>query len=500
MRETLVERCLDLLARRLNDGDSRTVLFLHGPEGAGKTALLAECARRLGCTGPAAPLRAYALFRRRTPLHPFLNSLDAGFLSEVPALLTGVERGVWEDLGGILTGIASPRGVGAVPDRIVTDFFLAYRLLARAWARRAARALVPAILVCEDVESWHPEAREAAMTLIDDLLAEPSVIVVVTSTLEALPAELAELETAALPVQPLGRREIRSFARALFPGLELPEAVVRRIRKRSGGLPVPVMSFLRYLECSGRIRAEGELRVGSGAGRRGEPARRPALRLLAPDPVAGRRLVPAPSRALPRGGAARPAGPARLPRGRRDSIGGRPANCSLRCSPRDSWPRRNASYPGTRACAAGSRSCWARKRLGSRTGSRITSSGSGSAAPTTGRCFSSRSSPGPGGLATRCGCCPASFDARSTNATWPGCAPSPTRPGSSSRSHRMPPAAPCSVSCARPGACARPSSRSGSRRPGSLVRDLARLGRGEPGARPRSGSRARGSAVLPRGR
>jgi tetratricopeptide (TPR) repeat protein len=251
-----VERCLDLLAHRLNDSESRTVLFLHGPTGAGKTTLLAECARRLGCIGAAAPLRAYALFRRRTPLHPFLNSLDAAFLSEVPALLTSAERGVWEDLGGILTGIVSPGVIGAVPDRIVTDFLLAYRLLARAWARRAARALVPAILVCEDVESWHPAAREAAMTLIDDLLAEPSVIVVVTSAFEALPPELAELETAVLPVQPLGRREIRSFAHSLFPGLELPEAVVRRIRKRSGGLPVPVMSFLRYLECTGSIRAE----------------------------------------------------------------------------------------------------------------------------------------------------------------------------------------------------------------------------------------------------
>jgi tetratricopeptide (TPR) repeat protein len=256
MRGPLVERCLDLLARRLNDSESRTVLFLHGPAGAGKTTLLAECARRLGCIGAAAPLRAYALFRRRTPLHPFLNSLDAGFLSEVPALLTGAERSVWEDLGGILTGIVSPGVIGAVPDQIVTDFLLAYRLFARAWARRAARALVPAILVCEDVESWHPAAREAAGTLAEDLLAEPSVIVVVTSALEALPPELAELETAALPVQPLGRREIRSFAHSLYPGLELPEAVVRRIRKRSGGLPVPVMSFLRYLECTGSIRAE----------------------------------------------------------------------------------------------------------------------------------------------------------------------------------------------------------------------------------------------------
>jgi hypothetical protein len=254
-RETLVERCLDLAARRLNESESRTVLLLHGPAGAGKTTLLAECARRLGCVGPASPLRAYALFRRRTPLHPFLNSIDAGFLPDVPSLLAGHERRVWEDLGGILTGILGPGNVTAVPDRAVTDFFLAYRLYARARARRAARSLVPAIVACEDVESWHPAAREAAAALIDDLLAEPSVIAVVTSTVEALPPELADLETSPLPVLPLGRREIRSCAQALYPGIELPEAAVRRIRARTGGLPIEVMASLRHLERIGAIRA-----------------------------------------------------------------------------------------------------------------------------------------------------------------------------------------------------------------------------------------------------
>ena len=256
-RQALVERCLDLLSRRLNDGASRGVLFLHGPAGAGKTTLLAESARRLGCVGPASPLRAYALFRRRTPLHPFLNSLDPGFLPEVPSLLVGPERGAWEDLGWILAGIARPGAVAAAPDRVVTDFFLAYRLYARAWARRAARSLVPAIVACEDVESWHPEARKAAAELVDDLLCEPSVIAVVTSAVEALPPEFAGFPASPLPVQPLGRREIRSFGQRLFPGLELPEAVVRRIRRRSGGLPVAVKSILLHLERSGAIRAEG---------------------------------------------------------------------------------------------------------------------------------------------------------------------------------------------------------------------------------------------------
>jgi hypothetical protein len=254
-RDTLVERCLELLSRRLNDPESRTVVFVHGRPGAGKTSLIAEAARRLGGTGPV--LRAYPLFRRRTTLHPFLNGVDPSFLAAVPGHLRGPERGAWEDLGGILAAVACSEPAAVVPDRVVTDFVQAYRLYARARVRGAERSLVPGIVAFESVESWHPAARAIAAALVDDLLAEPGAIPVVSSTEDALPAEFAGLETAVLPVPPLGRREIRGLAHALYPGLELPEAAVRRIRGRTAGLPAPVVVSLRCLAHAGSIR-EGE--------------------------------------------------------------------------------------------------------------------------------------------------------------------------------------------------------------------------------------------------
>ncbi len=258
-RETLVERCLELLSRRLNDPESRAVVFLHGRAGAGKTSVVAEAARRLGCEGPTTPLRAYPLFRRRTTLHPFLNGIDPSFLPAVSGFLSGPERGAWDDLGRIFAAVADPGSVVAVPDRVVTDFVQAYRLYARARVRRAQRSLVPGIVAFEDVEGWHPGARGIAAALVEDLLAEPAAIVVVTSTDGVLPAEFAGIETAVLPVPPLGRREIRGFARALFPGLELPEAVVRRIRGRTAGLPASVAASLRYLAQAGCIGAADPL-------------------------------------------------------------------------------------------------------------------------------------------------------------------------------------------------------------------------------------------------
>jgi hypothetical protein len=255
IREKLLGRCLEAFSRRLDDPDRRTVVFLHGRAGAGKRTLVAEAARRLGAPGPA--LRAYPLFRRRTTLHPFLNGVEAAFVASVPEYLAGAERGAWTDLAGVFSAIADPGSSPAVPDRAATDFVQAWRLYARARVRRAERACVPGVVVFEDVDAWHPAAHAIAASLIDDLLAEPAAVPVVTSTEGVLPPELSSLEIASLPVPPLGRREIRAFAGARYPGLELPEAVVRKLRGVTGGLPAAAAAALRSLAAAGCLRPDG---------------------------------------------------------------------------------------------------------------------------------------------------------------------------------------------------------------------------------------------------
>ena len=47
IREGLVGKALDIVSDRLNDGGSREVLWVHGPAGVGKTALLGEVSARV---------------------------------------------------------------------------------------------------------------------------------------------------------------------------------------------------------------------------------------------------------------------------------------------------------------------------------------------------------------------------------------------------------------------------------------------------------------------
>ena len=278
-REGLVARALDLIAPRLNLGEGKEVLWIHGPAGAGKTALLRELAARLQREGSVPALRTRTIFRRRSPLHPFLHSLAPAILARTVPALRGPELAVWDDVGPLLAWLQDPsRPEGReepipLPDHILEDFYLGYRLYLLAWIRMAGEHLSPAILFCDGIDGYHPESRRIVARLLDDLLACPGFVPVVTSTTAPEPGELPQLDVHPLFVHPLGKREIRSLARGIFPGLGMPESVSRRLQRRSGGRYISVVSYLRYLARTGHIRAV----QGGWSWAAGGPGDEPAL-------------------------------------------------------------------------------------------------------------------------------------------------------------------------------------------------------------------------------
>ncbi|MCX7038465.1 MAG: ATP-binding protein [Spirochaetes bacterium] len=274
VREALVQKVLDALASRLNTGEGRDLLLVHGPSGAGKTTVMNEAARRLGVGGDFPILRLHTLFRRRSPLHPFITSIVPRLLADVPRHLRGPELAAWRETGDLFPFLLGSRRQDLFPDRLIADFAIAYGLYARAYVRMAAERLLPALVLCEGVESWHPLARRTAARLFEELIARPDFLPALSSTKESLPDEFAHFEARPVHIHPLGKREIRSFAQHLFPGLEIPESLARRLRRRSNGLSVIVTSYLQYLLKTGRIAAEagGHLWVQSGEDEQSLPA------------------------------------------------------------------------------------------------------------------------------------------------------------------------------------------------------------------------------------
>lgn len=262
IRENLVKKALEALAPRLDGGEEGRVLFLYGPAGTGKTALLREAARRLGAGDQKAPLLSmYTIFRRRSPFHPLINSLSPALIAEVPKSLHGPELPVWKEVGRLLEYLRGTEESSEVrpeaffPDHLQEDFTIGYQLYLLAFIRMTASQLLPAILACEGVETYHPLARRIIARIMGNLLPNPNFLPVISSTVRDVPEDFSGLPLVPLHVHPLGKREIRSLSRSLFPGLEIPHEEARRLKRFAGGQFVPVVSSLQFLLKTGRIRA-----------------------------------------------------------------------------------------------------------------------------------------------------------------------------------------------------------------------------------------------------
>jgi len=260
VQERLVYQAFELLAAQLEGKAKGRGLHLHGPVSQDRRGVVDALQERLLGLAPVRRFpRLYCLFQRRSALHPFLNSIDPAFLPSVGLYLEPHEKAIWDGLADLLDflrpvaplaarpsavlgwpdgwpGELSLRGappgpppearsrrrVELWPDHLSEDFLLAYQLYLTAYFRLLEENCQPALLLCEDLDSYPPASLRLLALLLKDFGRSPSFLPIFSSGRPELPEGLGARGPVRLAVRPLRLGEMARLASEQFPGLHLP--------------------------------------------------------------------------------------------------------------------------------------------------------------------------------------------------------------------------------------------------------------------------------------
>jgi tetratricopeptide (TPR) repeat protein len=315
VQEGLVFEGFRILKEQLSGHGKERGLYLYGPVAQDRRAIV-DClqVRLAGSAAVQRFPRLYTLFQRRSVLHPFLNSLDPLFLPQAARYLRPLERKVWDELADLLAYLKPaaggapnpqkslagwPQGIPAglaqresgagqahreprsgpapagpaftaielCPDHLAEDFLLVYQLYLAAYFRMLEENFLPAVLICEDIETYQPTTLRYLALLLKDFGHNPAFLPVLSSAVKQPPEGLGFLSPAFLPTRPLRLKEMGRLAAEQYPGLKFSRHDWQALRLRVGGRPIPFHHALLLLERKELIGGQdGQYRWQGGEG------------------------------------------------------------------------------------------------------------------------------------------------------------------------------------------------------------------------------------------
>jgi hypothetical protein len=257
-KESILEKVVEAIDFQHESGEPGALIAIYGSALSERRLLINGLQNRLRAASAAAVIpRLATLFKRRSPIHPFLNSIDSFFLLQVPQYLHGHELAVWKEVGFRLDYLkAAVKEIRLCPDHLDEDFYLAYQLYLSACVRRMEENFLPGLLICENLDSYHPHTLSCLKRLIRDFSSQGSFIPILTLGDKELLKSFSFLRVKRLILHPLNSRKIASLSAALLPGLHLPERECRYLRRLTKGKLVPLIHVLKFLRESGSIKEE----------------------------------------------------------------------------------------------------------------------------------------------------------------------------------------------------------------------------------------------------
>lgn len=233
---------LAALERRLDDGGRGHTVFVGGPPGIGKSALLAEFRRRAVARGWRAGLGVAASIEGAWPYAPVLEAFaDLG--RRHPTLLDGLRDEYRTEIDRALGGV-DPTPSSAHPIGHQNLFVAATELV------RLAAAGTGVVLIIDDAH----DADDATLRLLHYLArstAEERVVIVVGHRSGADAPRFDETRTSlirrdaatAITLAPLDRRAAADLVAAF--GADTPAERIEQLWEVSGGVPFALVEFAR---------------------------------------------------------------------------------------------------------------------------------------------------------------------------------------------------------------------------------------------------------------
>lgn len=247
-----------LLRRRLEEAESGQgrVVVLTGPEGVGKTALLADLASEVR------QRRGLVLDARLSPLDGVPRALFDGMRRLVdpegslpPAARVDLEAPSFGPTGPTLRRYLTEGGAAVAPEVVG-----ALELLLRGAARGR-----PAVLLLDELQHCDADGGRLLQGLAARLQELPVLTLLAVRSKEgehahgdggALYRLFAAEGVEALPLPPLDREQTGALAAHALGHRQLPSAFVRTLWERTEGIPLLVLEFVRHLRDEGTLQLD----------------------------------------------------------------------------------------------------------------------------------------------------------------------------------------------------------------------------------------------------
>jgi tetratricopeptide (TPR) repeat protein len=226
IREPVVAELEKELALYLDCRKPAQPFLVYGPIFSGAVYQVRGALRKLLGTAPVMTLYP----NNGETLYPseLVSNLDDPIIDEIPEFLTLTERNVWEEKKNVLSFFREvPKSRGRrFPEFLSAELVSAYLLVLTSFKRRCEAELAPAVMVCEDIHSFSPGAKELLSRFFIEMIPKWSLFPICTSRKGQLGHEFRDLAFEKFRIPPLGTEEFKN---------RLTSDSAARIRRRING-------------------------------------------------------------------------------------------------------------------------------------------------------------------------------------------------------------------------------------------------------------------------